>query len=93
MDVAYFDDAEMADLRGQALEWLRADLVLRAKQLQGNKPSERLEAAKALSSWQDDPALAGVRGKEGLSQLPEAEGKQWRILWSEVQALLSKIKK
>jgi serine/threonine-protein kinase len=91
-DVAYFDDAEKAGLRGHALEWLRADLVLRAKQLQGNKPSDRVEAAKALRSWQDDPDLAGVR-EEGLSQLPDAEGKQWRKLWSEVQALLSKIKK
>ena len=34
-----------------------------------------------------DPDLAGVRDKEALEKLPEAERKAWARLWVEVEAL------
>jgi serine/threonine-protein kinase len=90
MDAGQLEAKEKARLRGQALTWLRADLVLRAKQLTSDKPPERQAAQKALQHWQKDPDLAGVRDQEPLAKLPEAERKEWAKLWAEVGALLKK---
>ena len=48
-DAAKLDDRERTRLRQQALDWLRADLVLRAKQLESNR-AERTEDAEALAT-------------------------------------------
>jgi serine/threonine-protein kinase len=67
-------------LRRQALQWLRADLALYAKQA-------NLDAA-ALRHWQEDRDLAPLRDPEALGRLPDDDRQQWRRLWAEVDALL-----
>ena len=42
-DAAKLDDKEKARLRKQALDWLRADLVMRTKQLESGKLADRAE--------------------------------------------------
>jgi hypothetical protein len=78
---------ERTRLREQALAWLQADLVLRARQLDGSR-ADRAECAKKLRMWQRDEDLAGVRDVSALTKLPEVERRHWEALWAEVKTLL-----
>ena len=40
-----------------------------------------------MQLWQQDRDVAGVRGAEALSKLPEGERQDWQKLWQEVEAL------
>jgi serine/threonine-protein kinase len=82
-------DNERARLRGQALDWLRADLTMWAKQAASEKPNERELVQKILKHWQSVADLAGVRDPEALAKLPEAERDAWGKLWADVEALLA----
>jgi Tfp pilus assembly protein PilF len=73
-----------ASLRRQALDWLRADLALWAKQPAGDP-----KVAAALTWWRSDPDLAAARDDAALAALPEQERREWRQFWAEVDALLS----
>jgi hypothetical protein len=90
-DVGKLDEKERSRWRQQALDWLRADLVLRGKQLGGKDPKAQAAAQRALQYWPQDPDLAGVRDEKALAQLPEAERAAWQQLWAEVTALLKKV--
>jgi tetratricopeptide (TPR) repeat protein len=76
------DEAERAGLRRQALDWLRADLALRAKP----RP-DHASVTEALAPWQTDAALASVRDRAPLEQLPADERAAWQRLWADVAAL------
>src|SRR5262249_11194013 len=90
-DAAQLDDAERARWRQQALAWLRADLTLHSKQLEGAKSLKvRMEVQRTLRHWQRDPDLAGLRDESALSQVPEVEPEAWRHFWGEVQRLLDR---
>jgi tetratricopeptide (TPR) repeat protein len=84
------DAKERARLRRQALDWLRADLALWAKQLEQNTPPMQAEVQRILRHWQQDPDLVGVRDAAALTKLPEAERADWQKLWADVAALLKK---
>jgi serine/threonine-protein kinase len=83
-DTAKLDDKERARLRQQALAWLRADLAA------WNKSSDRAVVQRTLTHWQRDPDLAGVRDKDALAKLPDAEREAWYKLWTDVADLLRK---
>jgi hypothetical protein len=89
-DAAKLDDKEKARLRKQALDWLRADLALWAKQLGSGQPGARAEVQRMLRQWQKDADLAGIRDKGALAKLPEEERVACENLWSDVAALLQK---
>jgi hypothetical protein len=40
--------------------------------------------------WREDPDLAGIREPKALVALPEAERDAWRVLWTGVDALLTR---
>ena len=87
-DAAKLDDKERTRLRKQALDWLRADLALRGKQLETGKPADRAEVQQALRHWQQDTDLAGIRDAAALAKLPAEEQKAFTQLWADVAALL-----
>jgi hypothetical protein len=89
-DAARLTARERGRLRRQALAWLRADLALRLRQLEGGKPKDRAEARLRLRQWQWDPALTGLRAAAAVAGLPAGEREAWRCLWAEVQAVLIK---
>jgi eukaryotic-like serine/threonine-protein kinase len=89
MDAKGPDNKERAALRGQALDWLRADLSLWTKKI-ADGPKDRAGAHQMLQHWLIDPALTGVRDKGGLSKLPPDEQAAWPKLWSDVEVLLKK---
>jgi tetratricopeptide (TPR) repeat protein len=86
-DDAKPDDRERTRLRGQALDWLRADLALWKKQAQPGQAEGRVTAERVLQHWQADSDLAGVRDEAGLAKLPDKERQAWEKLWAEVEAL------
>jgi hypothetical protein len=46
-----------------------------------------------MQHWQRDPDLAGVRDKQALAALPEAQRRLWEQLWADVAALLDRAQK
>jgi serine/threonine-protein kinase len=89
-DATPLDDQERAHLRRQALDWLRADLVLHTKQLERGQPADRAAVQQNLKHWQEDSDLAGLRDKVALSNLSADEQKEFAQLWADVAALLKK---
>jgi serine/threonine-protein kinase len=76
--------------RKQALEWLRADLAIWARYAESGPPQARWAARKVLLLWRQSRALTGVRDT-ALNGLPEGEREEWRQLWSDVAALMSRL--
>ena len=72
-------EADAAEWRGRALEWLRADVAAREKAATG--------LAVTLEHWKRDPDFASVR--ERLGDLPEPERAAWRGLWADVDLALA----
>jgi tetratricopeptide (TPR) repeat protein len=89
-DAANLDDKERTLLRQQVLDWLKADLASRRKQLQSWWPGEATQARTALAHWQKDPDLAGIRDAMPLAKLPAEEQKAFAQLWADVATLLKK---
>jgi hypothetical protein len=88
-DAGKLDAAEKARWRQQALAWLAADVAAGGKQLKSWWPREAEQARQVLAWSKKDPDLAGVRDREGLAKLPEAERAGWAKLWAEVDSLLA----
>jgi hypothetical protein len=83
-------DPERTRWRQQALDWLRADLALWARQLDNTSPQARALVQRTLRHWQADADLAHVRDQEALAKLPEPERERWQKLWADVDALLAR---
>jgi serine/threonine protein kinase/tetratricopeptide (TPR) repeat protein len=86
-DAGTLDDKERARLRGQALNWLRADLESWHKHLAKEPDKGRALIQQTMRYWQQDVDFAGVRGAEALARLPEPERWPWQQLWDEVETL------
>jgi serine/threonine-protein kinase len=84
------DEATGAKLRGQALAWLKAELMAWGRLLDGGDPKARADVARTLHRWKGDMDLARVRDPDALARLPEAERAAWWALWVEVEALLKR---
>ena len=84
------DKKQKADLRRQALAWLRADLDLLAKQLDSDKPEDRRIAVEMLRYGQQDADLFGLRDAAEVAKLPADEQVACKKLWADVQTLLDK---
>jgi tetratricopeptide (TPR) repeat protein len=88
-DAAELDDAQRARLRGQALNWLRADLTAWGKVLlEDDIAKTRPVMIQRLEYWLKDADLAGVRG-DALAKLPETERQPWRDLWTDFEKTLA----
>ena len=75
-DAAKLDDKEKTRLRKQALDWLRADLALRTKQLESGKPADRAEVQQTMRHWQQGhrPGRHPRRGRPGQAPRGRTEG-------------------
>jgi serine/threonine-protein kinase len=89
-DAARLDDAAKAKLRGQALDWLKAELAAWGKLLDSGPPQARPTIVQILRHWQKDTDLAGIRARTALTQLPAEERAAFTQLWADVAALLRK---
>jgi tetratricopeptide (TPR) repeat protein len=85
-------EKERATWRRQAFDWLKADVGAWSEVIEQGPPQARAAARQALSHWQKDPDLAGVRDEKEWAKLPAEERQQWQKLWADVAALLRKAK-
>jgi tetratricopeptide (TPR) repeat protein len=84
------DDGARAQLRRQALVWLKANLELRKKEM-ASEGAEGLAAMKAAGLlWKGAPDLVCVRDDAEVAKLPEAERREWQAFWAEVGSLIAK---
>jgi tetratricopeptide (TPR) repeat protein len=88
LDCAGLGDAERAELRRRALDWLRADLADWEKAVAGK---DNRAAAQALRGWRTVRDLATVRDEPALARLPEPERAAWRRFWADVAAVARKV--
>lgn len=87
------DAATRAQLRAQALGWLRLELKLWNELLAHQpKPEIRAVVARTLQHWREDPDLAGIREAEAVDQLPKDEQAALRGFWSEADESLARLK-
>jgi serine/threonine-protein kinase len=89
-DAHLLPDRVAAMFRGWALGWLREDLKAYAGLVGQTNPAGRQAVRQRLLHWQKDPDLAGLRDKDALAKLPEAERDACRRLWADVDALLQR---
>jgi serine/threonine-protein kinase len=89
-DADRLGDRERAGWRRLALDWMRADLAGRARQLEGGKPEHHKQVQDQLRRWLRDPDLAGIRDADAVMRLPAEERDACRRLWADVAALLAK---
>jgi tetratricopeptide (TPR) repeat protein len=80
-------DKERARLRGQALEWLRADLTAWQQQIVLGNQETRSAARRTLALWLMDFRFFAVRDKEELAKLSDKERAMWEKLWADTEAL------
>jgi tetratricopeptide (TPR) repeat protein len=85
------DALARARLRQQALDWLRADLAAYRRRLDSGAINAGSSVRRTMQSWLMDPDFAGVRGAEALARQPEAERRQWQLLWTEVEELALRV--
>jgi hypothetical protein len=84
------DDDHRAELRQQALGWLKAELKDLERAFEKDSAKARPVLAEVLRWWQRAPDLAGLRDEEALARLPETEARACRDFWNEVAALLAR---
>ncbi len=78
--------AERSSFRAKALNWLRADLLLRQRQAGSTDPAERKLAATGLTNWQYGRDLAVLRSNEPRPEMSEKERADWDAFWKDVEA-------
>jgi tetratricopeptide (TPR) repeat protein len=91
-DADKVNDQKQALFRQQSLQWLRQDLAWWSKALDDGTEKTRAEVRKRMQHWLADGDLAGVRTRDSLARFPDAERVQWEKLWSEVDALLRRVR-
>jgi formylglycine-generating enzyme required for sulfatase activity len=89
-DVPPLGDAAKAQLRRQALDWLKAELTAWSKLVKSGTPQTRQSIVQTLNHWLKDSDLAGIRDLAALDKLPADEKKACTQLWAGVAALLKK---
>jgi tetratricopeptide (TPR) repeat protein len=80
-------EAERSKLRRRARELLRANLAVLGSHLDADPARHAHLVRVRMRQWQRDADLTGVRDKDALAKLPEAERKAWESLWADVAAL------
>jgi tetratricopeptide (TPR) repeat protein len=86
-DATRLTEAECAEFRKLALDWLRADREAWALRLEKEPGGIRSAAGQTMQNWLTDPDFNGVRSRDALRQLPDEERLAWKKLWQEVEAL------
>jgi eukaryotic-like serine/threonine-protein kinase len=81
---------ERARWRGRAREWLRAEVTLWTKTLDGGPQADQLLVRNRLTHLWADPDLAGLFERDALDKLPAAERQECRTLWGEVDSLIGR---
>ena len=90
-DGAGLGQAERARWRQQARAWVRADLALWVKSLDGGSEQDLVLARRMLTHWQAEPDLAGIRDLKALDEASAEERNECFALWDQVGAVLRRV--
>jgi tetratricopeptide (TPR) repeat protein len=82
------DEPAKAKFRRQALDWLKAELAAWGRFLEAGQPGAPSAILGKVGGWKQDADLAGIRDRDALAKLPEAERREWQALWADVDSLL-----
>ena len=85
------DEPEKARWRRKAVLWLISELSLRAERRHAT-PEARAVAETRLGGWKENSRLAGIRDAAAISSLLADEQVACRAPWSEVDAVLARLK-
>jgi serine/threonine protein kinase/Flp pilus assembly protein TadD len=85
------DDAERNRLTHQALVWIRADLDALRISSQTKNPGKLIGIRNVLSSWKNDPDLAGICNDEAVKQLSTEDQELCRKIWADHALLLRQL--
>jgi serine/threonine-protein kinase len=80
---------ERVELRGWAIDWLRAELAIRDGEIRGPDAAAREGSRSKLEYWLLDAGFAAVRDDRSIDLLPEPEREPWRKLWGRVRELIA----
>jgi serine/threonine protein kinase len=88
-DEPTLDEAAKAKLRGQALEWLKAERLTCKKLLEYKSQGQPAQpnVVQKLGNWRKDNDLASIRDAAALAKLPPDERAAFEQLWADVGAL------
>jgi WD40 repeat protein len=81
------DGAAKANLRRQALDWLKAERSAWGRFLESGSPQAGPNVVQKLGYWKQDSDLAGIRDAATLAKLPADEQKAFAQLWADVDAM------
>src|SRR5262245_28308799 len=81
------DATGKAKLRGQALDWLKAEQTAWDRAFNSGPPQDRPTIVETLNAWRNETDLADLRDTAALAKLPAEEGKEWQALWARVPEL------
>ncbi len=84
------DDTVKAKLRRQALDWLKAEHASWDKRAEAESPVERRTVVAALTRWQKDENLSGIRDSAALAKLSAEERAAFTQFWSDTATLVTK---
>jgi serine/threonine-protein kinase len=88
LDASKLSLVERAPWRGQARDWLRAELASCARLEEANSGTYRVLVRKILTNWKTDPDLAGLREPSALGTLSMEERNECLALWETVDTAL-----
>jgi tetratricopeptide (TPR) repeat protein len=89
-DAAGLGEPERTQWRGQARQWLRADLAAWGKARGGDPGAARDLVRRTLMPWRANPDLAGLREPAELDRLSAGERADCLALWHEVREMLER---
>ncbi len=84
-------EAERADWRRQARQWLRADLTYCGKPATGGTQMAGELVKRLVALWRNESDLAGLREPSALEKFSPAERQECQTLWSDVDSLLERV--
>ena len=86
-DGTALSDAQRAQWRQQARDWLQADLIAWEKIFGHGSENDRELTKRMMIYWEVDPDLASLREPSALDKLPASEKVQCQQFWDQVRAL------
>jgi len=89
-DAPSIGDDERARWRGQARDWLRADLSAWSRRAARGTAADSALVVQTLTAWRADPALAGLRERTALEGFSADEREECLALWKEVDVVLER---
>ena len=89
-DATALGKEERTQWRAQARQWLQADLAARTSALETGSMATRGANRMALTRWQSEPDLAGLREPGELDMLAADERAECLALWAELAAVLAR---